>query len=751
MAVVADAEVPPPADQADVAADSSDADQGTQQTRTNLVFIDSAVDNIDQLVADFSGDSNVEVVLLDADRDGIDQITEVLAQRSGIESLHIVSDGSEGKWNSALTTDADLLIYGSELAATEDGRELVDSISALTGVDVVASEDLTGLQTLGDNEEFEYTVGDNEANVASGPQVQATSAGAVETIMVDATQDIVNGDITSVEALIANDGGDGISLREAIIVANLNDNPNVIELSAGTHFLTIQGVGGADEGDLDITTNITINGATDGSGSSTIDAGGATGLGDRVFHVQGAVGTIFALNDLTVEGGFATGNRGGGAVRVSNARSFTADSVIFDGNEALHIGGAISSSGNTTLTNSFVIGNQAAVNGSDQNFVGGGGLFADAGQLIITNSTFDDNVATERGGGIYIASGSATHELTDVTITNNRADEGGGLYHTTGSTTATGLTVTGNNSTLDGGGIFQSTFGSLALSNSTVQGNTTDGTNPEVSGPVDTETNIIGFDGIIVDVLEDIVDLNPTSVADLGTEGISLREAILATNSEGGAHTIILGPGIHEINDSSLGGLLIDNDNELTIIGEADGSTIIDATGLNDRVFNIVGPNVEIRNVTIQGGTANDADGGGGILVTNDASVTLDNVFVTGNTAPNGGGIRNNGTLTITNSKVNGNTALGNGGGILNAGNASLTVNDVVVAENTAGNLGGGIRNNGTIVEGSSDLIVTGNVTSGDGGGISNSGSITVDSAIISNNTASNGFGGGIHLTAGSV
>jgi len=341
--------------------------------------------------------------------------------------------------------------------------------------------------------------------------------------------------------------------------------------------------------------------------------------------------------------------------------------------------------------------------------------------------------------------------LTDVTITNNRADEGGGLYHTTGSTTATGLTVTGNNSTLDGGGIFQSTFGSLALSNSTVQGNTTDGTNPEVSGPVDTETNIIGFDGIIVDVLEDIVDLNPTSVADLGTEGISLREAILATNSEGGAHTIILGPGIHEINDSSLGGLLIDNDNELTIIGEADGSTIIDATGLNDRVFNIVGPNVEIRNVTIQGGTANDADGGGGILVTNDASVTLDNVFVTGNTAPNGGGIRNNGTLTITNSKVNGNTALGNGGGILNAGNASLTVNDVVVAENTADNLGGGIRNNGTIVEGSSDLIVTGNVTSGDGGGISNSGSITVDSAIISNNTASNGFGGGIHLTAGSV
>ena len=99
MAAVADAEMLP---QADNAADSGDAEQGVEQTSTNLVFIDSAVEDIDQLLNDFSQESDVEVIVLDANRDGIEQISEILAQRSGIESLHIVSHGSEETFNSEI-------------------------------------------------------------------------------------------------------------------------------------------------------------------------------------------------------------------------------------------------------------------------------------------------------------------------------------------------------------------------------------------------------------------------------------------------------------------------------------------------------------------------------------------------------------------------------------------------------------------------------------------------------------------------
>ena len=56
--------------------------------------------------------------------------------------------------------DADLLFYGCDLAGNESGEDLVEFVSAVTGADVAASNDLTGAQELGGDWELEVNVGD---------------------------------------------------------------------------------------------------------------------------------------------------------------------------------------------------------------------------------------------------------------------------------------------------------------------------------------------------------------------------------------------------------------------------------------------------------------------------------------------------------------------------------------------------------------------------------------------------------------
>jgi Domain of unknown function (DUF4347) len=136
----------------------------------NLVFIDSAVEDIDILIGGMGPD--VEIHLIGPGSDGVEQIATVLAGRTGIESLHIVSHGRSGTLDlgdaklteasmagrhademavirSALSVDADVLLYGCDFAAGARGRDAVQALANATGADVAASDDLTGAANLG--------------------------------------------------------------------------------------------------------------------------------------------------------------------------------------------------------------------------------------------------------------------------------------------------------------------------------------------------------------------------------------------------------------------------------------------------------------------------------------------------------------------------------------------------------------------------------------------------------------------------
>ncbi len=255
------------------------------------------------------------------------------------------------------------------------------------------------------------------------------------------------------------------SLREAIIAANASAGDDTITVPAGTFTLTIAGTGedAAATGDLDITSNITINGA---GASSTIIEGGtslATSV-DRVFHVTGAF--TVNISGVTVRNGKASDNGGG---IYHSAGTLTITNSTFSNNSATNRGGGIYvSNGTATITNSTFSGNSATGGTKRQ----GGGIYNDSGALTITNSTISTNSAFYEGGGIFNYSGTLT--VSNSTFSGNSATNsgGGGIYNGGGgggTLTITNSTFSGNTGT-EGGGV-RNAGGTLAISNSTFSGN----------------------------------------------------------------------------------------------------------------------------------------------------------------------------------------------------------------------------------------------------------------------------------------
>jgi len=179
--------------------DASTAGSTTQsEALRELVIIDAGTPDIQLLLADLLAQTEdgriVEVAVLDSDRSGIDQIDELLEGRTDISAIHIISHGSDGSialgdgvidqdtlvsraqsiqaWGSALTDDGDILIYGCNLAATDDGRSFIDAIARLTGADVAGSDDRTGHADLGGDWDLEYGAGQVDANIAVSDAAQ---------------------------------------------------------------------------------------------------------------------------------------------------------------------------------------------------------------------------------------------------------------------------------------------------------------------------------------------------------------------------------------------------------------------------------------------------------------------------------------------------------------------------------------------------------------------------------------------------
>ncbi|MCP5090943.1 MAG: DUF4347 domain-containing protein, partial [Gammaproteobacteria bacterium] len=296
---------------------SNDVTDTAQALTQQIVFLDTAVEDYETLMAGI--DPNAEIVLLDTDRDGVEQIAEALEGRSGIDAIHLIAEGNAAELHLGdgfltqdsisgqyadlftliggnLSENADLLIYGCNFGQGAEGLLAVESLAALTGADIAASDDRTGHTGEYGDWVLEVNTGLIESSVVISKDAQSTWQEALSTYTVSNT----------------NDSGAG-SLRQAIIDANA---------SAGTDniFFDISDalVGGAHTISLlsalpDISETVVIDGTQDSDFSGTpiivLDGSGAgvgvDGLrlaaGSDGSTIQGLVINQFTDNGIEID------------------------------------------------------------------------------------------------------------------------------------------------------------------------------------------------------------------------------------------------------------------------------------------------------------------------------------------------------------------------------------------------------------------------------------------------------------------
>lgn len=310
-------------------------------------------------------------------------------------------------------------------------------------------------------------------------------------------------------------GNSSCSLRAAIMESNALTEANIIVLPAGTYLLTRTG-SGPENGDLDITSDLDIQGA--GAAVTIIDGNGPV-INQRVMEVHEEA--VVAISGVTIRNG-QDGELGGGGILARSFSSLTLSSVTLADNSSTSGGGGILTTGSLIVHNSLLDNNQTVPGlGS----VSGGALFV-VDTAVIHNSVFTNN-SSSRGGAIHVSSGQLS--LTNSTISGNEATlEGGGLS-TAGALTLFNSTVSGNQAR-NGGGLAVRDGGSLTLLNSTVSGNQA----TESGGGIHNLGSSSLYNGVIAANDADS-DLNNTGNGGgifIGAGAVSVRNTLIGDNRD---------------------------------------------------------------------------------------------------------------------------------------------------------------------------------------------------------------------------
>lgn len=268
-----------------------------------------------------------------------------------------------------------------------------------------------------------------------------------------------------------------------------------------------------------------------------------------------------------------------------------------------------------------------------------------------------------------------------------------------------------------------------------------------------------------LDSTADTVDADPGDGTCADAAGAcTLRAAVMEANALAGADTINVGAVAYPLTiagadeeAAATGDLDITDD--LTIIG-ADAATSSVDGGALDRIFDILDGDVVIQNLTLTNGAVTAEGAKGGAIQVVVGTLTLsDSILTSSEAALAGGGLEVTATTaTLSDVDFSDNTAGANGGAIHLTGDATATITDGTVTGNTADGEGGGFWNgsgtmsvNGTtfttnVGAGDSVLDADPNDIKGGGALFNNGGTLNVTDATITAGTATGagGSGGGI-------
>ncbi len=389
----------------------------------SYLFVDSSVRDYERLLSGVASD--VKIVILNETEDGLAQMAKALEGQSNVGSIHILSHGANASLqlgsaaidaaalqtradvladiSDALTEDADILLYGCDVAASTTGKEFVEAIARLTAADVAASNDLTGKQ------------GDWDLEFATGAIAAQPIFAADDLSAYDGNLAVFN---------IA--AGDVAGLINAINAANAAPGADTINLAPGTYTLAnVQQTAlfYGDSGLPYITSDISIIGTGTPTNPTIIERGAGAPPFRILTVIRGGVGFPLAqgaltLDNVTIRNGYAQGVGGqiqsegdgggiynsGGVVTIRRSR-ITGNTADDDGGGIINVGSSFNAAVMTISESEISFNQTNALRGFTLPFSGGGGIENDGNFL-----------ATEPLGG-----GGATLTITNTTISQNRA------------------------------------------------------------------------------------------------------------------------------------------------------------------------------------------------------------------------------------------------------------------------------------------------------------------------------------------
>ena len=667
---------------------------------TEIAFIDSSVIDIDTILKGIGDDA--EIVYLNKDH-AFEQITSFLQGRTDVDAIHLVSEGTSGKfylgnetinndfvaahhaelasWGKAMSADGDIHIYGCNVAKDQVGKDLVNQISVLTGADVAASTDRTGIDgnwnlefTAGEIQTAGFVIGDYQYNLATTTYtVVSLRDAAVNSSYINLLT------LTLREALYLSVNGDSIVFGAQTTVTPTIYLIDTLVISAN---ITIDG-----------TIIVTPTGGTAANYSVTIDANNAFRALSIDTPANATVTSGVAMSNMNFVNGFA----GDGGGILITAKSYVDMTNIQVTKSHARSGGGIYNAGTLNLLSNSV----------------------DITAYVNSNLNISGNTATSSGGGIY-NSGTLTYIGDGI------------LYDPTDFSKPSGginsNTVTGGN----GGGIYNS--GSLTI---------TSGPSAAAGGT----WNYFSLGSNSVDGDGGAIYSN--------NQNISLTYVLVNSNNALGS-----GGGIYIFANSQTGAVNLGNvDVTFNMAGQYGGGFYF----TNDSVS----ATANVLTLDRFYFTSNTATNGGGAYLANaTGAITLSDTEMTGNSATGNGGALglsgNSGTLSIKSVNIQtefrNNSAAGNGGAIYvdncNAKTALLSIDFVNISNNSAANGGGIYVSNSTGSITLSDIEMASNSATGSGGGIycsnTTSGIFKILTSNISNNSA-DVAGGGIYMVKGQL
>ena len=632
-----------------------------------IAFINASVKDVDSIIAQL--DSNTEIVMLEQG-DALAQINEYLSEHSDIDTIRIFTHGNAGyinlgstevnsqyladnpdafaHWGDSLTEDADILIYGCNLAENAEGQSLISTISSLTGADVAASIDDTGVDG---NWDLEFAIGVIEAKdiYVDGYQYNLAEV----TLLVESIED--NPILIPVLK--------PYTLRQAIYISN-HDLANTYKIT----FAAQSKLGGSTitltAGEMVIENDVTILAYSHVEGSTyvaiTVDAVSAS----RHFVIN--EGTTAVFDSFVLDNGV---EENGGSIY--NAGNLHFNAGEFNYNRAINAGGAIYNTGTLLITSNESIAGHTWLSdfwdfNSNSAVTAGGAIYnAPEGDLtiegqstIFTVDLWGNSVTGGSGGAIY-SLGSASFKLGTFYYNNASAD-GGAVYVTSasGSTHFDTVDFIGNTSGGDGGGLYFTQGEDVLLEWCYFDSNTAVGDGGGIYFSSSGKLEVVTSD-----------------------DGVGKNTEALFNNNSAGQN----GGAIYMNYSGTLSADFVEFN------GNTAGKATLDATsgGSGGAIYVINSGNVTLTDVNIEGGSARagtvNSGYGGGIYI-DSAVTTITTSNISNNSAAAGAGIyQMTGSVNLTNVTLAMNSATGNGGGIW-FGNGTLDITYATIAYNSAAN-----------------------------------------------------------------